>query len=1169
MGNSRPTSELFIEYEQLISKRREAANGSGEAMHILMEKYRSLQSEIMSFCRSEGFLGVMQKLCGINAGKLRFSPAQGRIEFMGKVPPPLPFNHRNCFEIKDNAKKMVLAVRSGRPDDEAAIKKLCVGYVTLITIANSAKELFAQARNAQNTEALQNINQIEQQMESLGAEIKARMGVMSDDHDNKGIYIGSRAVTSNPDMLERIKSTLGIDGDIPDEKIVLSTKEGSSAVFITVSGEEKGSESFRDFVNGIFYKNFLNFNVGELSVACVEHTELSNLPITYMNGKLRKYDKEEANLGAYSYSNIAQNKDAADKMISSIVSEMNERKILIGSSDECGSIEEYNKSNPYSKRPYILLLISGYHRMLTSWSHDFSDIISILKDGGKYGIFTIMMEEEIEVLDNDSGTNIAPDFAALGVRRVSFSDRLFKKVTATPAEVDSIRRTAKSELKMSEVLFLDDLLENNPTVSHFSKEITIPVGLSEGKMYYFATSVDSSKGEFHASPFTLIIGATGMGKSAFLHTLILSGAMSYSPDELQFYIVDFKSKQDSAEFACYLKNEKQENLYIPHVRYLSMKSTAENAYDVLDMINTLADERAALFASVDAKDFIAYNSEERIQSRVRNGEIPHVPQIYFLIDEYITMLGGGVGGDQEASFEIEKKFSDILQRIRTSGVGIIFSGQRCAFGKDSLANIGNRISFDPGDESLLSRVYDFEIGKEDASDLYRRISGKVGTAASTRKAGASQKDIVRTAFSGKHMGERQLAIARAIREKYSDPRYYVKQIVPGKDVMENGDSFLDTPNSKPITIEERKRQAENKELNIPLCLGISAMSAKPQVLRYYLQKHRGALVLAKPPKQEYIERNAAVSLLHYMAVNGNKPNDSTIILNDLKSDDMLTDEFGNIIEGSSARHALEKVLDANGLLHLCSVNHSALDISRAIMDADELRNKRMRGQTRDKKPVLLIVHDADSLMSLEDALENEINNLQEITLTAAVKNTSSVAQAEDVSEGKSADAPAVAVEGDLSMDDLRALLGDDFSEAFGEEALGDIYDESITLEDVPDTPTQPGGADNRIFNADEVIRALRRLMEKGNTQNIFVLAAFSSSDAAKELLGIDFSRNDLCKEYSGVIYGSDGVRKTRSLEKDENTDCAFILPQELKMRLYDFSSKAKDFWRNLKQILNN
>ena len=132
----------------------------------------------MSFCRSDGFLAVMQKLCNITNGKLRFSPTQGRIEYMGRVPVPKAFDYVNCFEVKENAKKMMLAVRSGGMPDDMAIKNLCVGYVTLVAIANSARDLYAHARAAQSENLAKNIAEIHKKIENCEYSLKSRNVVL-------------------------------------------------------------------------------------------------------------------------------------------------------------------------------------------------------------------------------------------------------------------------------------------------------------------------------------------------------------------------------------------------------------------------------------------------------------------------------------------------------------------------------------------------------------------------------------------------------------------------------------------------------------------------------------------------------------------------------------------------------------------------------------------------------------------------------------------------------------------------------------------------------------------------------------------------------------------------------------------------------------------------------
>lgn len=1145
MKRKQSVIEIFREYEKYNDELNKATNAENEA--ALSDRYRALRDECVSFCRSEGFLSIMQILCRLNGDKLNFSPKDCRIAFLGKTPAPMSFDYTNCFEVKDKAKNMMLAIRSGSPKDEAAIQSLCVGYVTLVAIANAAKQMYITALGVYKKNNDERVESLKESIAEKVGELKrfASAEVTPDD----GIYIGSHSIAADKRTAKRLADILGTDGALPEEKIVLRAKEGESSLFVHIDDSRKGTAAFNDFVNGVFYRNFRKFCVGELSVACIEDNSLSSLPLSQMHSHFLVHDKAEVNLVSFSYGNVAQNDDSAAKMLQSIVDEMNVRKPLMGASSSCDGINDYNLKNPYNKKANILLLMNGYSSLLTT-ERAYKNLCAILKDGGRYGIFAIVMGQ-IDAITLQNGTESLLDLDELGVSEISFGDEGLELVSADCATVDAIRREARGSMKQNEILYLDELLDQKPQISYFGKEITIPVGLCGGKIYYFATSVDRSMSEYGASPFTLIIGSTGMGKSAFLHTLILGGAMCYSPDELQFYIVDFKSKDDSAEFSCYLHKKGVDNLYIPHVRYISMKSTAENAYDVLDMIENLNDERLALFSSVGAKDFIAYNTNEAIQERVKNGELPHVPQIYFLIDEYITMLGGGVGGNDEARAEIENKFSDILQRIRTSGVGLIFSGQRSVFKNATMGLIGNRIAFDPGNESLLNAMFSFDYSAgEDGTELYRSISGKVGIAAAARSSTASHKEVVRTAFAGKHMGERQRALAKAIREKYSDPRYYGKQIVPGKDEMENGDTFLKDFCSLPIPKKEIERQSREKELRIPLYLGISAMTSKPVALRYYLNKTPtgGALILAKAPKQERIEMNLALTMLHYIVVNGNTPRRPVVILNDLSAQEQLTDVFGNVIEGSSARHLLVEALENHGLGGLCELNNSAIEVSTAIMNAEQLWNDRMRGACTDRTPILLVLHDAGELCSLKRYLELEYDSVAE-----------EEAQAEEVKVEETA------IEGGDEQVDLAALMGGSDMSDDMMLALGNVEDPEVNVDDVSVSEVRRAQTDGRRYTEGEVLSALRHLVREGNRQNVFVVFGCGDASAVERLLGINWMRKEDKAMFSGIFYGSDTVRKTLDVSKDENLECCFSVPQELKTRLYDFSDSAEGFWENLKK----
>ncbi|MFN9971519.1 MAG: FtsK/SpoIIIE domain-containing protein, partial [Phycisphaerae bacterium] len=68
------------------------------------------------------------------------------------------------------------------------------------------------------------------------------------------------------------------------------------------------------------------------------------------------------------------------------------------------------------------------------------------------------------------------------------------------------------------------------------------------------------------SQHVLIAGKTGSGKSTLLHILITNMALHYSPNEIQFYLIDFKK---GVEFRTYAANQ------LPHARVVAIESDRE------------------------------------------------------------------------------------------------------------------------------------------------------------------------------------------------------------------------------------------------------------------------------------------------------------------------------------------------------------------------------------------------------------------------------------------------------------------------------------------------------------------------------------------------------------------------------------------------------------------
>ena len=84
----------------------------------------------------------------------------------------------------------------------------------------------------------------------------------------------------------------------------------------------------------------------------------------------------------------------------------------------------------------------------------------------------------------------------------------------------------------------------------------------------------------------LIAGKTGSGKSTLLHVLITNLALWYSPDEVEFYLVDFKK---GVEFKTYATHD------LPHARVIAIESEREFGLSVLQRLDAELNRRGDLF----------------------------------------------------------------------------------------------------------------------------------------------------------------------------------------------------------------------------------------------------------------------------------------------------------------------------------------------------------------------------------------------------------------------------------------------------------------------------------------------------------------------------------------------------------------------------------------------
>ncbi|MGO9922316.1 MAG: FtsK/SpoIIIE domain-containing protein [Isosphaeraceae bacterium] len=143
-----------------------------------------------------------------------------------------------------------------------------------------------------------------------------------------------------------------------------------------------------------------------------------------------------------------------------------------------------------------------------------------------------------------------------------------------------------------------------------SKGVDIPLGRAG------ATKLQHLKLGKGTSQHCLISGKTGSGKSTLLHALITNGALRYSPDELELYLIDFKK---GVEFKVYATME------LPHARVIAVESEREFGLSVLQRLDVELKQRGEIYRELGCQDLAGY--------REARPEVP-MPRILLIVDEF-------------------------------------------------------------------------------------------------------------------------------------------------------------------------------------------------------------------------------------------------------------------------------------------------------------------------------------------------------------------------------------------------------------------------------------------------------------------------------------------------------------------------------------------------------
>jgi S-DNA-T family DNA segregation ATPase FtsK/SpoIIIE len=327
--------------------------------------------------------------------------------------------------------------------------------------------------------------------------------------------------------------------------------------------------------------------------------------------------------------------------------------------DRFERIEDYNELAGSMAEPYRAVAAIGLPEGLsrTAYKH----LLALIESGLRCGIFTILVCDQSKPWPGDMPAPQSNKLLRLEVDQAGhwqldsggLGDLPLLPAAAPPPAMrnELVERIGTAAVAAARVeIPLDTILAAELAGQGSTADgIGIAVG-SQGANR--SLSLDLGEG---VRQHVLIAGKTGSGKSTLLHSIITSGAHHYRPDQLQFYLLDFKK---GVEFKPYADSK------LPHARVIGIESEREFGRSVLQRLDVELQRRGEQFRSVGVQELSEY--------RQASGQ--SLPRLMLVIDEFQELF---VRDDRLAG-DCAMLLDRLVRQGRSFGMHVILSSQSLA-----------------------------------------------------------------------------------------------------------------------------------------------------------------------------------------------------------------------------------------------------------------------------------------------------------------------------------------------------------------------------------------------------------------------------------------------------------------------------------------------------------
>lgn len=335
-------------------------------------------------------------------------------------------------------------------------------------------------------------------------------------------------------------------------------------------------------------------------------------------------------------------------------------------------IASYNTDAEDIAEPYKILVIHDYPN---NFDDDMiSDLSKILENGLRCGVYVIIVTK----YSSENDKNLSIKKHCLEIRAFNakssfavnyFNSQLYdkyknrigkelnfifepEKQLSEDTIAAAIKKFGDESRQSVKIVSYDKLIVANGSKDdpwRFSAidHIKLPLGPRGAKEFL---QFEIGKGLLHHA---LVVGRPGSGKSNLFHVLITTLSQTYSPNEAQLYLIDFKK---GVEFKCYA------DARLPHARVIAVESEREFGLSVLQKLDEELTSRGALFRKASKNSLTEYRSQFPNEA---------LPRLILIIDEFQEFFSRRDKIETEAAIILDR----LVRQGRSFGVHVILGTQ--------------------------------------------------------------------------------------------------------------------------------------------------------------------------------------------------------------------------------------------------------------------------------------------------------------------------------------------------------------------------------------------------------------------------------------------------------------------------------------------------------------